>query len=153
MADKIVVMQDGRIEQSGAPLELFDRPANLFVAGFIGSPAMNMLAGSVRLNGSTAVEIDGATLPFAPGPAVSDGQEVIYGVRPEHFEIAPDGFEATISVVEPTGSETMVVLRLGETQFTALFRERHDFRPGEIMHLKPRAELVHLFDPKTGQRL
>ncbi|HTV70402.1 MAG TPA: sn-glycerol-3-phosphate ABC transporter ATP-binding protein UgpC [Rhizobiaceae bacterium] len=153
MADKIVVMQDGRIEQSGKPLELFDRPANLFVAGFIGSPAMNMLKGTVRTNGTLGVDIGGAVLPFASGLNVSDGQAVIYGVRPEHFDISADGFAATISVVEPTGSETMVVLRHNETPFVALFRERHDFKPGDMLHLKPRADQVHLFDPETGTRL
>ena len=87
MADKIVVMQAGRIEQVGAPLELFDRPANLFVAGFIGSPAMNMLKGKVRLGEKPVVEVDGVALPFAGSRQVSDGQEVIYGVRPEHIDI------------------------------------------------------------------
>ena len=87
MADKIVVMQAGHIEQVGAPLELFDRPANLFVAGFIGSPAMNMLKGKVRLGEKPVVEVDGVGLPFAGSQQVSDGQEVIYGVRPEHIEI------------------------------------------------------------------
>ena len=86
MADKIVVMQDGHIEQVGAPLELFDRPANLFVAGFIGSPAMNMLKGKVRLGEKPVVEVDGVALPFAGSRQVSDGQDVIYGVRPEHIE-------------------------------------------------------------------
>ena len=86
MADKIVVMKDGRIEQVGAPLELFDKPANLFVAGFIGSPAMNMLKGKVRLGERQAVEIEGIPMPFSGSRQVSDGQDVIYGVRPEHIE-------------------------------------------------------------------
>jgi multiple sugar transport system ATP-binding protein len=137
MADKIVVMQAGRIEQMGAPLELFDRPVNVFVAGFIGSPSMNMLKGKVE-GGSVMV---------------SEGQEVLYGVRPEHFEIAEDGLPARISVVEPTGSETTVVLRFGESEIVALFRERHDFKPGETLHLKPRKDLVHLFDPQSGRRI
>ncbi|NGO54149.1 ABC transporter ATP-binding protein [Allomesorhizobium camelthorni] len=150
MADKIVVMQAGRIEQMGAPLELFDRPANVFVAGFIGSPSMNMLKGKVE--GGNVI-VDGASLPFSGSRAVSEGQEVLYGVRPEHFEIADDGLPARISVVEPTGSETTVVLRFGESEIVALFRERHDFKPGDTLHLKPRKDLVHLFDPQSGRRI
>jgi multiple sugar transport system ATP-binding protein len=150
MADKIVVMQAGRIEQMGAPLELFDRPANVFVAGFIGSPSMNMLKGKVE---GGSVVIDGARLPFSGSRAVSEGQEVLYGVRPEHFDIAEDGLPARISVVEPTGSETTVVLRFGESEIVALFRERHDFKPGDTLHLKPRKDLVHLFDPQSGRRI
>ncbi len=149
MADKIVVMQAGRIEQMGAPLELFDRPANTFVAGFIGSPAMNILKGKVEAGG---VRVDGAVLP-AGSHQVSDGQDVLYGVRPEHFQIAEDGLPARISVVEPTGSETTVVLRFGDSEIVALFRERHDFRPGDTLHLRPRKDLVHLFDPHSGQRI
>jgi multiple sugar transport system ATP-binding protein len=153
MADKIVVMQNGRIEQTGRPLDLFDRPSNLFVAGFIGSPAMNFLNGVVRMDGRPHVDVGGTMLAFEGGPAAADGREVVYGIRPEHLDISPDGFPAVVSVVEPTGSETMVVLRLGEENFVALFRERHDFRPGETLKLRPRADAAHLFDPVTGQRL
>lgn len=153
MADKIVVMQAGRIEQVGAPLELFDRPANVFVAGFIGSPSMNLLKGKVRLGAEPAVEIDGVRLPFAGKHDVTDGQDVIYGVRPEHLDLGEGGFPARISVVEPTGSETTVVLRFGETELVALFRVRHDFKPGDTLQLKPRADLVHLFNAETGRRL
>ena len=153
MADKIVVMQAGRIEQVGAPLELFDKPANLFVAGFIGSPSMNMLKGKVRLGEKPAVEVDGVALPFSGDHQVSDGQDVIYGIRPEHIALSPDGFPARVSVVEPTGSETLVFLRFGESEIVALFRERHNFRPGDTLTLMPRTELVHLFDTGTGKRL
>ena len=150
MADKIVVMQAGRIEQVGAPLELFDRPANVFVAGFIGSPSMNMLKGVVK-NG--AVEVDGGVLPHPGVAKLSEGQQVIYGVRPEHMDIADDGIPATISVIEPTGSETLVFLRFANHEITALFRARHDFKPGDTLKLKPRLDAVHLFDAGTGQRL
>ncbi|AEH89281.1 MULTISPECIES: ABC transporter ATP-binding protein [Mesorhizobium] len=150
MADKIVVMRDGRIEQVGAPLELFDRPANLFVAGFIGSPSMNLLKGVVRKDG---VDIAGTLFPIAPNNTVQDGQAVVYGVRPEHLEIHPDGVPAKISVVEPTGSETLVFLRFGDGEMVALFRERHDFKPGDTLKLRPRLDHIHLFDAETGQRL
>ncbi|RWD71749.1 sn-glycerol-3-phosphate ABC transporter ATP-binding protein UgpC [Mesorhizobium sp.] len=159
MADKIVVMRDGRIEQIGAPLELFDRPANLFVAGFIGSPAMNLLKGTVKKGGTArkgekpVVDIAGTAFPMPANSAGEDGQAVVYGVRPEHLEIHPDGVEAKISVVEPTGSETLVFLRFGEGEMVALFRERHDFKPGDTLKLKPRLDQVHLFDADTGKRL
>ncbi|TPK64040.1 MULTISPECIES: sn-glycerol-3-phosphate ABC transporter ATP-binding protein UgpC [unclassified Mesorhizobium] len=150
MADKIVVMRDGRIEQVGAPLELFDRPANLFVAGFIGSPSMNLLKGVARKGG---VDIAGALFPVAPGNAVEEGRAVVYGVRPEHLEIHADGVPAKISVVEPTGSETLVFLRFGDGEMVALFRERHDFKPGDTLKLRPRLDHIHLFDAETGKRL
>ncbi|PTE12250.1 ABC transporter ATP-binding protein [Mesorhizobium helmanticense] len=153
MADKIVVMRDGRIEQVGAPLELFDRPANLFVAGFIGSPSMNLLKGVVRKGDKPIVEISGTPFPISAKNTVEDGRNVVYGVRPEHLEIHPDGVPAKISVVEPTGSETLVFLRFGEGEMVALFRERHDFKPGDTLHLKPRLDQVHLFDAETGRRI
>src|SRR5512142_1941365 len=92
MADKIVVMHDGRVEQIGTPLELYDRPANLFVAGFIGSPAMNFLRGVYRKDGATASVMlpGGARLP-APTTAAADGIDVVYGVRPENLALAADG--------------------------------------------------------------
>jgi multiple sugar transport system ATP-binding protein len=154
MADKIVVMHDGLVEQIGAPLELYDKPKNLFVAGFIGSPAMNFLKGAVRLNGKMEFEVpSGARLPLAAVPAGSDGRAAIYGVRPEHFVIADDGAEAAIQVIEPTGAEIQVVAKLGGEEIIAVFRERHQFKPGDKIRLKPDPKLVHLFDETSGQRL
>jgi multiple sugar transport system ATP-binding protein len=89
MADRIVVMQDGRVEQVGAPLELYDRPANLFVATFIGSPAMNLIEG--RITGEGFVTTSGLTLPLASAPAGSQGQPALYGIRPEHFSLGGEG--------------------------------------------------------------
>jgi multiple sugar transport system ATP-binding protein len=151
MADRIVVMHDGLIEQIGTPLELYDSPRNLFVAGFIGSPAMNFLKGQAKSNGT--VEVEGSTLPIAGRHEVTDGQPVVYGIRPEHLELANDGLPAKIAVIEPTGSETMVVVRIGETELTALFRERHNFAPGQTVHLRPRPELAHVFDQESGRRV
>jgi multiple sugar transport system ATP-binding protein len=151
MADRIVVMHDGIIEQIGTPLELYDSPRNLFVAGFIGSPAMNFLKGAAKGDGS--IEVEGTRLPVAGRHSVADGQPVVYGIRPEHLELANDGFPAKVAVIEPTGSETMVVVRLGETEVVALFRERHNFAPGQTVHLRPRVEQVHLFDSDSGQRV
>jgi multiple sugar transport system ATP-binding protein len=154
MADKIVVMNGGRVEQIGAPLELYDRPQNQFVAGFIGSPAMNFLQGSIRANGSLGFQMpDGAVLPLANAPAASDGRPAIYGVRPEHFILAEDGAEAVVQVVEPTGSEIQIVAALGGKEIVAAFRERYPFKPGERIRLKPDSRLVHLFDAQSGQRL
>jgi multiple sugar transport system ATP-binding protein len=124
------------------------------VAGFIGSPAMNFLRGSVRLNGGAEfLGPNGVRLPLAAAPAGSDGRPVIYGVRPEHFVLADDGAEAEIHVVEPTGSELQVVARLGGEEIIAVFRERHQFKPGQKIRLRPDARLVHLFDETTGERL
>jgi multiple sugar transport system ATP-binding protein len=158
MADKIVVMHDGRVEQIGAPLDLYDRPDNLFVAGFIGSPAMNFFPGVIRLNGSAGFEGPaGLHLPLRPPERQitgwSDGAPAVYGVRPEHFALADDGVDAEIQVIEPTGSETQLVARLGGQDVLAVFRERHQFKPGDRVRLKPDVGLVHLFDKTTGKRL
>jgi multiple sugar transport system ATP-binding protein len=154
MADKIVVMHDGIVEQIGTPLDLYDKPANQFVAGFIGSPSMNFLKGKVQANGSTGFEgPNGVKLPLSSAPANSDGRHAVYGIRPEHFTIANDGAEAEIVVVEPTGSETQVFAKLGGEEVVAVFRERHQFKPGEKIRLKPDPTLVHLFDEATGKRL
>jgi multiple sugar transport system ATP-binding protein len=152
MADKIVVMQGGRIEQTGAPLDLYDRPANVFVAGFIGSPAMNLL--DAQISGG-AVEALGARIP-ASG-ATGEGREVTCGVRPEHLILSDAGIEGRVAVVEPTGSETHVVVRTGATgegrEIVALFRDRHGFRPGDPIRLLPDPQQIHLFDKDTGMRL
>jgi multiple sugar transport system ATP-binding protein len=149
MADKIVVMQGGRIEQVGAPLELYDRPANTFVASFIGSPSMNMIAGVVR-NG--AVVAGGATLPLPPGVKVAEGREITYGIRPENLSIGEAGLTCTVAVVEPTGSETHVVLRIDGREIVAVFRDRVSMRPGDTVTLAPDATQVHLFDKASGTR-
>jgi len=153
MADKIVVMHDGLVEQIGAPLDLYDRPDNLFVAGFIGSPAMNMIKGHIRKNGSASFEGPAGVKFSLPSAGGSDGQPAIFGVRPEHFELADDGAEAEVQVIEPTGSELQVVARLGDEEVIAVFRERHQFKPGDKIRLKPNPRLVHLFDGASGQRL
>ncbi|NKC30597.1 ABC transporter ATP-binding protein [Falsiroseomonas selenitidurans] len=147
MADQIVVMNGGRIEQAGAPLALYDRPANLFVAGFIGSPAMNLLPGRVADGGFRTD--GGALLPMPPG---GPAQAATYGIRPEHLSLAEDGVEGTIVLVEPTGSETQVTLRIGETLLTGAFRERVKGRPGDSLRVMPDLSVVHLFGP-DGARL
>jgi multiple sugar transport system ATP-binding protein len=153
MADKIVVMQEGRIEQSGTPLELYDKPKNLTVASFIGSPAMNLLPGTVRRDSGLFVEVDGHHFPANGDGAADDGQSVIYGIRPEHLDIADDGFPVQIAVVEPTGPETLLFVRYGEHEIVAVLPDWHDVKPGQTVHLRPRAERAHLFDAATGARL
>jgi multiple sugar transport system ATP-binding protein len=128
MADKIVVMNAGKVEQIGSPLDLYDNPANLFVAGFIGSPAMNFL------------------------PEKRNGRDVLLGVRPEHLEISRDGgLAAEVVVVEPTGADTHIFCKVGGVDVTAVVRERHDFHPGKALRLRP--TLTYLFDPSSGARL
>jgi multiple sugar transport system ATP-binding protein len=154
LADRIVVMHDGLVEQIGAPLELYDRPQNLFVAGFIGSPAMNFLNGRIHADGRLEFEgANGVRLPLLTAPNGSDGHPVIYGIRPEHFAIAEDGAEAEVLVVEPTGSELQVAAKFGGDDIIAVFRERHDFKPGDKIRLKPDPRLAHLFDEPSGRRL
>jgi multiple sugar transport system ATP-binding protein len=154
MADKIVVMHDGVVEQMGAPLDLYDRPANQFVAGFIGSPAMNFLDGKLAVNGSAFVQTaQGNKLPLKSMPAGDSGRDVVYGIRPEHFEISEGGLDAEVVVVEPTGSETQVVARIGGHEVIAVFRERQKIGPGDRIPLRPRADAAHLFAKDTGKRI
>ncbi|SMO71778.1 ABC transporter ATP-binding protein [Paracoccus laeviglucosivorans] len=147
MADKIVVMHDGRVEQIGAPLELYDRPANLFVAGFIGSPSMNMIEGQAQ--GGVFVAKDGQHLPI---PRAPEGRKLIYGVRPEAITLGGD-IPLTIETLEPTGSETYVVGRVGGQPVTCVFRDRLSAGPGDVVQISIDPHAVHLFDAESGMRL
>ena len=155
MADKIVVMHDGIVEQLGEPLELYDRPRNVFVAGFIGSPAMNFVKGTVgaERGGAVFVTEEGLRFPIGDFPGIASGRPATFGVRPEHLVIAPEGVPVEVIVVEPTGSETQVNVRYGRQEFVCLFRDRIVPRPGETMRVLPLARHIHLFDAETGQRL
>ncbi|MBL8808510.1 MAG: sn-glycerol-3-phosphate ABC transporter ATP-binding protein UgpC [Rhodospirillales bacterium] len=152
MADRIVVMHDGIVEQVGTPLDLYDNPANVFVAGFIGSPAMNFLDGKVVAAGT--VEVAGG-VKLAAATKAAAGAAVRVGIRPEHLDLAADGqgIAATVKVVEPTGAETMVLADIAGIEAMAVFTERHDFRPGARINLKPKAGLVHVFDQASGKRV
>ncbi len=154
MADKIVVMHGGKVEQIGTPLELYDDPANLFVAGFIGSPAMNFLTGKLVSDGAgRGVRIaEDCVLP-APANREADGTEVVIGVRPEHFEIDQSCVRAQVVVVEPTGADTQVYCRIAGQAVTAVSRERHTFRPGDTIDLKPTYGKCYLFNPASGARI
>ena len=158
MADRIVVMHDGIVEQIGAPLDLYDNPDNLFVAGFIGSPAMNFLKGKVMRDGNGAPAVataDGTILPVPSTTAVREGAVVVYGVRPEHLDLSANGsgLPAEVGVVEPTGADTLVFCKVGGEDICAEFTERHSFRPGQQIRLLPRTDVVHLFDEASGRRL
>ncbi|WP_131798229.1 ABC transporter ATP-binding protein, partial [Devosia elaeis] len=148
MADRIVVMNGGKVEQVGAPLDLYDRPANLFVAGFIGSPAMNFIEGTVTSEGFAALDV---TLPLTNSPP--SGTKAVYGIRPENLSLADDGLPAKIALIEPMGPETQVTMTLGGHTITGVFRERIAARPGDIIHVRPGLDTIHLFDAATGLRI
>jgi multiple sugar transport system ATP-binding protein len=156
MADRIVVMHDGRVEQIGTPLDLYDRPGNLFVAQFIGSPAMNVVEGTVRRAGGAAyVEVaDGVRWPLDGGPG-ADGQAVSYGIRPEHLTLdsGGNGVPGEIVVVEPTGAETELLINVGGSQVILRTHGRPPVNPDEKIHLAVDPANVHLFDRVSGQRL
>ena len=151
MADVIVVMRGGVVQQIGAPLDLYDNPANLFVAGFIGSPAMNFIEGHV--SGDAFVGASGQRLPLPPGAARANGAALLYGARPEHMMLDDSGVEAVVRIVEPTGSEMQVVAEMDGQAITAVFRERHPFRVGERIRLCPDPARAHLFAAADGARL
>jgi multiple sugar transport system ATP-binding protein len=151
MADRIVVMRDGNVEQVGAPLDLYDFPRNLFVASFIGSPSMNFLQGRFE-DGLFKGEGD-AVIPIGSGRTVTDGTPVVAGIRPNRFELAGSGIPAEIMVVEPTGDETQLLAKIGDTQVAIVVRDRVSVSPGDRVHFKVDQDAVHYFDQATGLRL
>jgi multiple sugar transport system ATP-binding protein len=151
MADKIVVMKDGLVEQIGTPLDLYDYPANLFVAGFIGSPAMNFIKGKVE--GGAFVTPDGIRLPLPKGAGSPTAAEATYGIRPEHIRIADQGIPVKVDVVEPTGSEIMVVGKIGNQEISCLFRDRLSIKPGDTLYVAIDPKTSHLFDMASGARI
>ena len=150
MADRIVVMHDGVIEQIGTPLELFDRPGNLFVAQFIGSPAMNVFSGQVA---DGAVQALGARWPLPPGVRATAGQTVHYGIRPTDLQLAAQGIPATVLVVEPTGAETELLLQVGDTRLVLVSHGRPDAKPDDTVYLTLDPAKAHVFAGEGGQRL
>jgi len=156
MADRIVVMQEGRIEQIGTPLELYDHPANLFVAQFIGSPAMNVVNGTLRRDdGQAWVDAEGGVRwPAPPTARGQDGQAVAYGVRPGDLGVGRGAdarsVPAEVIVVEPTGAETELLVRVGASQFVVVLHGRTQAEPGETIQLSVDTGAVHLFDPTSG---
>ena len=155
MADKIVVLQNGVIEQIGSPLDLYDNPANQFVAGFIGSPAMNFFSGNVEVHENKLVaRLKSGTLQLRKTKHLSAGQKIKIGVRPENLMITDAGITATTSVIEPTGPETHVVFRDNEgSEITLVSRERRTFTVGETLHLTVSPENMHIFDSEKGHSI
>ena len=155
MADKIVVLQNGIIEQIGSPLDLYDNPANQFVAGFIGSPAMNFFTGDVEVHENKLVaRLNSGTLPLNETKHVSAGQKIKIGIRPENLIITDSGISATASVIEPTGPETHVVLRdIEGSEITLVSRERRNFEVGEKLNLTVKPNNMHIFDSENGNSI
>jgi multiple sugar transport system ATP-binding protein len=149
MADRIVVMRGGTVEQIGPPLDLYDRPANLFVAGFIGSPAMNLLDGE---NAGRVARLPGGAEIAHPLDA-PDGK-VVVGIRPEHLTVAAEGagLPARVTEVEPTGLDTLIVADAGGQVVQAYVRERTTLGPGDPVTFSVAPDHVHLFDPVTTLR-
>lgn len=139
MADTIVVLRDGRVEQVGAPLELYDRPANTFVATFIGSPAMNLITGAYA--DGRLVLGDGTALPVDPSLALEPGASLTIGVRPDHIDVLADddgdGAAARVIALEPTGAETLVMAELAGAKLTIVTRKRLALLPGDPIRLRP----------------
>ncbi len=167
LADRIVLMRDGLIEQQGAPLDLFERPATTFVAGFLGSPKMTFLTGKLsRGTSGTSIALDGGGLKFdLPAGRIADGgadgKPVILGVRPEHIYRAEGGpgapgearLEAVIELLQPTGSRTYATFRIAATPVTAEL-EAHDIgRPGETIPIGINLNRVSLFDAATQRAI
>ncbi len=165
LADRIVLLKDGVIEQQGAPLELFEQPATRFVAGFLGSPAMTFVTGTLSpWDGGLAVTFsDGQSLALPPSRAGAlareAGRAVLFGVRPEHIERARDGagrsglapLEATIDLVQPTGSRTYGTFLLGGTEVVAEL-EVHDVdQPGERLTLAVDMNRIVIIDPDSDR--
>lgn len=153
MADRIVVLRNGSIEQVGPPLELYDRPANTFVATFIGSPAMNLITGHYA--DGWLVLGDGAVLPVDPALVLAHGADLTLGVRPDHVEVVTDagaGVSARVIALEPTGAETLVMADLAGATVTLVTRERLTLLPGDPIHLRPVLDR-QLYFGANGQRI
>ena len=154
MADRIVVLNRGHIEQVGAPLELYDRPANLFVADFIGSPSMNLMPG--RVNGDGFRSDGGGLIPLPPGLLSAD-RDLVLGIRPQHLVPAtagaPISFSSRVLLQEPTGDETLIEFAFGGDRIRAAFRERAVVGSGESFSLSFDPAHLHVFDKASGHRL
>jgi multiple sugar transport system ATP-binding protein len=151
MADRIVVLRDGRIEQVGAPLDLYDRPANTFVATFIGSPSMNLIEG--RYRDGALITADRSVLPVGPHVAAAEGSPMTVGVRPEHIEVVGDGgLPGRLIAIEPTGAETLLMADVAGTTVTVVTKARLALAPGDPIRLAPDASKQLCFDA-DGRRL
>ena len=157
MADLIVVMRSGEVEQIGTPLELYDNPANMFVGSFIGSPAMNFVTGTVRAEAGTVTleAAGGVRFPLGTEYAGLTGRAATLGIRPEHLAVAArgEGLNGTIISIEPTGSETFIVVDTGQDRLSVLLRQRLMARPGDAISLAVNPGAGHLFDSESTKRV
>lgn len=160
MGQMIVVLRDGRIEQVGTPLELYDRPANLFVAGFIGSPEINQLKGEIVIAGDeTLLRLaDDSHLRLPAGLQVQVGQKVVYAIRPEQVNVVGENeqhgaLQATITAIENTGSDMQLFCNTGGGAFTSVFKQRLAVQEGETVWLQPKLAGIHIFDAASGLRV
>ena len=159
MADRMVVMRDGRIEQAGTPLEVYETPANTFVAGFIGSPSMNMVTGAVRSNGAGSVveTEDGIVFAGPPAGAGRSSERVVVGFRPRDLKIVdqsvPNALSARIEFIEHTGVETFVFVRIGETRLCASVEKGEWQGLGDEVRVRPDPASTHYFDEGTRDRI
>jgi multiple sugar transport system ATP-binding protein len=153
LGDRVVVMSDGRVQQCGPPQELYQAPVNTFVAGFIGSPSMNLL--TVEAEGGT-VTLGGESVPVPEAGSNGRGTLVV-GFRPEAFELAPIGIPSVVELVEEIGADAYVFcgteIRGEATKVVARTESRNAPRRGETVNLRPRAEEAHFFDPESGERI
>jgi len=151
MADRIIVMRAGHIEQVGTPLDIYDHPANSFVAGFIGSPAMNFVTGTIETDKDLHLrDADGTRWPLPQDAASLRHKTITLGFRPEHIEIGDGPISGTVRSIEPTGSETHVLVRVGSTDLVVLTRDRLAATPGSSLSLKLDVERMQIFDEASA---
>ena len=153
MADRIVVMNAGTIEQVGAPLDLYDQPANLFVAEFLGSPSMNLIDGTISDSGTVVL---GSGLELSLGASLRAGAEVTLGIRPEYISLSDTGgmkARCMVTVIEPTGPATILVVEMGDEKVTIEVTGRVAHKVGDFIDIWMAKEHCHLFDTSSGIRL
>ena len=157
MADKIVVMSEGNVEQIGHPLDVYDQPNNIFVAGFIGSPSMNFIPANIKIKSDeTLAETEnGDTIKIKSSENLCEGQKIICGIRPEHLEISEEkkGIKIEVSVVEPTGADTLLFSKSSDIELCSIFKERVKLKPGEVLKLIADIENIHIFDFENKKRI
>ena len=153
MADKIVVMNEGLVEQIGSPLELYDKPVNIFVAGFIGSPSMNML--NVSINSNSINLGNAGSIPIIRKTISENNSDVILGIRPSHMKISKngEGLKFQIDVVEPTGADILIYGKINDTECCVQTSERLNLKSGEIIHILPNEDNLHFFDNQSNERI
>ena len=153
MADKIVLLRDGHIEQVGTPLELYDNPANTFVAGFIGSPSINLLDATISSEDNGAADVAGGRLPIPSSHNHQANDGIIIGLRPEDLEPAKTGIPATVKMVEPTGAESHVGFDSAVGSITVVLSGRTSLSRGDQVHLACSSDKIHLFEKSTTKKI